>query len=185
MDQLAKHVQGLIPELYNYIYELTFTTEPETRDITRQYKPSSLLQVDRASRNAYAQVLYGGATFYVHCHDHDNHYLRHQACCTNWFLSLPQAHVEMIRCIRWDPAAPNKQYEGMKACEQERWSVQGVSVAVGSLRELLDDQGLRPCRQFSFETKVLKKNYQGQMEWGWLNEYQRLSRLARREAAGL
>ncbi|KAK3707488.1 hypothetical protein LTR37_012130 [Vermiconidia calcicola] len=46
--------ENLSPELYDAIYELTFTCERRQQEITKEYKPPALLQVDQASRNIYA-----------------------------------------------------------------------------------------------------------------------------------
>lgn len=50
MNGLAERVQSLTAELYVMIYELTFAKNSDTQQITSEYKPTSRVSVDRASR---------------------------------------------------------------------------------------------------------------------------------------
>lgn len=57
MTDLASLVQALPGELYNKIYDLTFTFD-DIYNIDRNYKPPSSLQVNRATRNAHMKIYY-------------------------------------------------------------------------------------------------------------------------------
>lgn len=111
MATLADRVQALPPELFNKIYDLTFTTSPtipspdsynrqylifcrgygslQDRLIETPYQPPSNLQVNRATRANLAPAYYCGSLFYITKDD-----------LWDWLASLPTSHVHMIRKIR-------------------------------------------------------------------------------------
>ena len=63
-ENLAACLQKLPQELYDKIYEQVFTADSKERVIDKGYKPPAQLQVDRASREKFADSYYGaGATF--------------------------------------------------------------------------------------------------------------------------
>lgn len=67
VEDLAKRVQNLPPELYNLIYKFTFSFASGNRliyrDLVSQYKPPTVLQVDRASRALAAPSYYNNTLF--------------------------------------------------------------------------------------------------------------------------
>ena len=76
IDQLATLVQGLPPELYNTIYEFTFSPSTDTINVTRSCRPPSELQVDRTSREFFARQYYGNSKFITTDMDITVHWLR-------------------------------------------------------------------------------------------------------------
>lgn len=52
-------LQAIPQELYDMIYEFTFTPDPSDFAIDAYYRPSNLLRVDRTSRRLFALNLYG------------------------------------------------------------------------------------------------------------------------------
>lgn len=93
MDRLPELVQTLPQELYDNIYDLTFTPTSRWRYIRHDYKPPKLLSVDRASRALFATRYYGErAVFCIVPFSHG-----HGA---KWLASLPQAHLYFTRRIQ-------------------------------------------------------------------------------------
>lgn len=100
MATLAGLVQALPLELYNEVYEFTFYSVPGEHYIDRDYKPPSCLQVDRLTRNRFAQTYYGkGSIFCVSRKD-----------CSKWLASLPKEHwriwsrsagLRFVECPGW------------------------------------------------------------------------------------
>lgn len=64
MTTLASLVQALPAELYNEIYDLTFTADPGNRYIDGNYKPPSCLQVSRSTRKTFEQSYYGNNSIF-------------------------------------------------------------------------------------------------------------------------
>lgn len=68
-DSLPALVQALPAELYNEIFELTFTSQfdrTNSRTIDNNYQPPNFLQINRATRAKFAKTYYGqGSIFYV------------------------------------------------------------------------------------------------------------------------
>jgi hypothetical protein len=58
MASLVKLVQGLPPELFNNIKDLTFTATKGVVAVDRDYKPPTSLQVSKATREQYAISYY-------------------------------------------------------------------------------------------------------------------------------
>ena len=61
-ESLIGHVQALPSELFNKIYDYTFTSCTNVVDIDHTYKPPSCLQVDTASRSEFIASYYGSDT---------------------------------------------------------------------------------------------------------------------------
>lgn len=107
MASLESLVQALLVELFNKIFDLTFTTDSEwslspeydsrsINRIPRTYKPPSTLEVNRASRAAFARSYYGigtdrsrGTAFYIS-----------QTDAAAWISSLTPQHVDMLYEVR-------------------------------------------------------------------------------------
>lgn len=93
MKSLASLVQGLPAELYQEIYDLTFTTGAGEHSIKQNYKPPNCLQVNRSTRESFARSYYGeDSTFLV-----DGPADR---ICAKWINRLPDAHAAMLSEIR-------------------------------------------------------------------------------------
>ena len=95
-SDLSKRIQNLPQELYDMIYEHTFTADTEKVEINADYKPPKLLAVDRASRHFYAKSHYGGRMFFVAFGVNDLRDL------LRWLKSLSGDHQAMIREIRFE-----------------------------------------------------------------------------------
>lgn len=104
-DQLHDRVQSLPPELYDYVYDLTFTAFPtQHAELGSTYRPPSCLQVSKASRAKFAASYYAHTTFIF------THSASHTESITtgvNWLVSLLPEHVAMIRCLRYDTEPPS------------------------------------------------------------------------------
>lgn len=90
---LKQRLEDLPRELYEYIYELTFTSDTKPRSIWEGYHPPSTLQVSHETRRSFARQFYHGrddALFF--CWDHEK--------CLRWLLSLPREHVALLREVR-------------------------------------------------------------------------------------
>lgn len=87
-DNLPALVQALPSELYNEIFELTFTVNK--REINTIHHPPALLHVTRATRQSFAKSYYGqGSIFYVP-----------KELLNKFICSLPNAHSSIITEIR-------------------------------------------------------------------------------------
>lgn len=94
---LAQLVQSLPQELYDSIYDFTFTTTFKPHDQihvskAKGYRVPSILQVDCASRSQAAASYYGTRAFYFNRRDE----------LIAWVRSLPVEHQHLIREIRYD-----------------------------------------------------------------------------------
>ena len=97
MDErdLARRVQDLPGELYNIIYEYTFTVGPGERKISKTYQPPSLLTVDRASRKLFAKSYYGSSgSSFVHNRNGTKEVL------IRWLRSLPRRHLRLLNEVK-------------------------------------------------------------------------------------
>ncbi len=90
MNSLADHVQALPSELYNEVYQLTFTAKREIRQIDKSWKPPRLLQVNHHSRELFASSYYGEKSI-IEIHK----YLAHR-----WIKTLTQTHASHLREVR-------------------------------------------------------------------------------------
>jgi hypothetical protein len=61
---LCELVQALPRELYDEIYNLTFTANGGEIHVDKNYKPPAQLHVNRASRELFAKQYYGNTTFH-------------------------------------------------------------------------------------------------------------------------
>ena len=93
MERLPQLVQNLPPELQDLIYDFTFTPNPQTVSIRFDYKPPSLLTVDRASREKFAKSYYGTETIFI---------IETIFYGKQWLSSLPKSHLDLVRefCVR-------------------------------------------------------------------------------------
>lgn len=112
MTTLQTSLEALPPELYNMIFDFTFTpsfmdrTEPYKIDAKRftldftptlndriidaSYKPPQLLQISRATRKKYAKAYYGnGSVFFING-DLDKRFIN----------TIPRKHARQIRDVR-------------------------------------------------------------------------------------
>ncbi|KAJ9628523.1 hypothetical protein H2203_002423 [Taxawa tesnikishii (nom. ined.)] len=96
--ELSDLINNLPPELYIQIFDLTFTPDADIRYIKADYKPPRLLHVNRQSRQRFAKLYYGENAIF-----HTN-----GANGSRWVKSLPQAHRDMVRKIRFSDNFPTK-----------------------------------------------------------------------------
>ncbi len=90
--ELATRLQNLPTDLYNEIYQLTFTapSEPETRKIDQTTQPSHLLNVSQNSREIYAESYFGkNSPFYINMYG-----------AKRWVQALQPSHAAKIKEIR-------------------------------------------------------------------------------------
>lgn len=91
IPDLRSRLEDLPPELYDYIFSLTFNTHPSLRQIDSSYRPPHILQVDRTTRALAAKSYYGqGATFYCTNHEH----------CIRWLATLAPDHSQLLNEVR-------------------------------------------------------------------------------------
>ena len=109
-NDISERVQDLPQELYDIIYQYTFTAEFGEVEINADYKTPKLLAVDRASRHLYAKSHYRGRTFCIAHLSNDHRDL------FRWLKSLPSDHQAMIREIRFE--SPH-QYSGHEQDDHE------------------------------------------------------------------
>lgn len=98
-DKLVEQVQSLPQELFDKIYDLTFTSESQrmpdpvwdARCVERSsHMLPSTLQVSRATRAAFAETFYGeGTTFYVSWE-----------AVGAWISPLASEHVSLLEDVR-------------------------------------------------------------------------------------
>jgi hypothetical protein len=92
INDLQERLAGLPQELFEYIYDLTFTSDERIQSIYEGYRPPSILQVDRSTRETFAETFYGREDAIFFCWDHEK--------CLKWLLSLPREHVAMLHHVR-------------------------------------------------------------------------------------
>ena len=89
VESLEQLVKALPQELYDDIYQLTFTVSAGIRHIESTYKPPSCLQVDESTRNAFAEDFYNSGIFCVEF-----------KVVRRWASSLEVAHIRKIHEVR-------------------------------------------------------------------------------------
>lgn len=93
MDDLAtcSLVQALPPELFNTIYDLTFSVNvsPSKYTITENFKPPACLQVNHASRQKLVESYYRCTIFYIN-----------EVLLYPWLRSLDADHIRRVRELR-------------------------------------------------------------------------------------
>lgn len=100
IDDLAAAVQSLPSELFDEIYDLTFTFDSKTCCVeSRTYKPPSAIQVDRKSRSKAAKSYYNNTVFTFSTKGYD---FEDDADGKSWLASLPEDHVKALREIHLD-----------------------------------------------------------------------------------
>lgn len=91
--QFAKHLQGLPQELYDKIYNLTFSAIRVPRaTIDSHYRPPATLQVDQASRELFANVYYSTCNFRF----------RNMRKFTTWVRAMTKPHLRLINHMTYD-----------------------------------------------------------------------------------
>ena len=92
-QQLAQRLQRLPQELYDKVYDFTFTPVDTTQiRINRGYAPPSTLQVDRKSREEFAKTYYSTASFHG----------RDLFLINGWVHSLSEEHQDLLRSITYE-----------------------------------------------------------------------------------
>lgn len=92
--KLAGPIQNLPRELYDAIYDLTFTIDATNVIITRELRPPARLHVDSASRKLLASRYYQDTIFYFRESSSET--------LIDWMQSLPAQHRELLGHVRWD-----------------------------------------------------------------------------------
>lgn len=94
---LIERVQSLPPELYNQIYEFTFSLEAltcgERIRVDKSYKPPSILQVSREQRCELFQAFY---EYTIFCFTDDPTCHNNLEELTFWLKSLPITHRKVL-----------------------------------------------------------------------------------------
>lgn len=114
-DDLAELLQTLPQELFDKIYDNVFTADGGERLVDWDYKPPVQLQVDRGSRDKFAESYNGGETAFI---------LPHGIDC-GWLQSLPTAHfltIAHLKCPRWEDKADQAQQAKKCANSCDPWA---------------------------------------------------------------
>lgn len=100
---LAGHIQNLPPELYNIIYDFTFSVSAGEQQVTidKAYRSPARLQVDSTSRRAFAEPYYKTSTFHVQ----DTSLVKVRNICRHWLASLRKEHHSLLRHIHLESFA--------------------------------------------------------------------------------
>ncbi|CAK3924817.1 Hypothetical predicted protein [Lecanosticta acicola] len=100
---LRERLEKLPQELYNEIYNWTFTANTRNRDIDRGRQETfiapdsgTLLQVDHLSRQQFAASYYGGEHVVFVAHDSN----ANVGSWRRWLQTVPAEHRHMIRELR-------------------------------------------------------------------------------------
>lgn len=94
---LRSRIQSLPPELYQQVYDLTFSTGAiessalAGKYISNLYKPPLMLRMNRHLRENFSKQFYGNGSVF---------YFKTLYVAVGWLASLPKHHIEMIQHIR-------------------------------------------------------------------------------------
>ena len=101
MDELSGRIQALPAELYNLVFQYTFTADSSGKVVyvTSQHKPPSLLQVDRTSRATFARSYYGSNTIFAF-RPAPEALSDYAQLSLLWVRSLAREHMVLISDIR-------------------------------------------------------------------------------------
>lgn len=89
-EDLIQRVHNLPPEIFNEVYNLTFTPEfKETCKIDKNYKPPGIIHVNKKYRTAFSSTFYRDTSFTVTDDPND---LLHMA---RWAASLTKGQLKM------------------------------------------------------------------------------------------
>jgi hypothetical protein len=89
--QFKAKLESLPPELYDYIFDLSFAPSIDVCIIDQKYRPPNTLSVDRATRTIMAVRFYGDNSIF-HCGNHED--------CSKWLISLPPEHRQLLQQAR-------------------------------------------------------------------------------------
>lgn len=148
MDIFAVRVQSLPQELYDQVYQEVFTSPPGTiqveapslgnRNDKDAFKPPSCLQVNRKSREQFAQSFYANTVFvfdsdWIESRRINNgYYMRaNYGNLLPWLASVSKKHLLMLRHVRFiskvivtDPLATYLNIKSDRPREAARKSLQ-------------------------------------------------------------
>lgn len=113
IDMLGHLMQSLPQELYDTIYDLTFTFDIGEVIIDSTYRTPSRLRVDRNSRELFAKQYYRDNTFY--CHERNTNAL------VSWLQSLPHVHIAYIQRIHYDISPSPSQLDSWRDVERRAY----------------------------------------------------------------
>lgn len=94
MPTLKQNLEDLPAELYDLIYNFTFTPSSSDFHISGSYNPPANLQVDRRTRQLATKRYYHlDAIFWCTNHEH----------CVHWLTSLSEETLELLHEVRCEP----------------------------------------------------------------------------------
>lgn len=96
MPTLQQHLEDLPPELYDIIYNLTFTPEASAYHISGSYKPPSTLQINRTIRQLVTKRYYHPKAVFS-CTNHEH--------CVRWLTSLSDETLKLLHEVRCQPVS--------------------------------------------------------------------------------
>ena len=105
MASLVELVQGLPPELFDIIKDLTFTATKRVVVIDKDYKPPTSLQVSKATREQYAESYYGYATTFEVTE------VTELAPFFKYFSSITNGHRQLVSSVRLKIVRPTDNKE--------------------------------------------------------------------------
>lgn len=150
---LSQAIQDLPQELFDSIYNQTFTAVPGLRIINASYRPPNLLCIDRASREKFAASYYGrGNVFQTHKENQ----------LYQWLASLTVQHRALITSVRVDwrktvQATAGKSMQG----KLERLR---ITVAFLMLQNRLNELNV-PVRGHGLWISYVRKGEEEEVRW--------------------
>lgn len=120
-DGLIEHMHNLPPELHNEIYKLTFSADfPEPCQIDNNYKPPSVLQVNRKWRRQLAEPFYDNTIFTVSDDIEDLlnllHWLSRLPKEQLWRVTMPEFRVLSRKTVHVKTKADGT--DGVRCCRR-------------------------------------------------------------------
>lgn len=95
---LHQLLQSLPQELYDHIFDFTFTkTPPHTIKLTASYQPPTCLQVSHHTRQTFAEAYYQNTTFELREGDGTHR----QKTLFRWLATLPRTHRRHLSAIEF------------------------------------------------------------------------------------
>lgn len=85
LSSIKDRLETLPPEIYNHIFDLTFTLLAGIHDITINYRPPSCLQINKSIRSKAMKSYYNESRFLVH-----------GGIIFQWLRSLPVAYIGRV-----------------------------------------------------------------------------------------
>lgn len=125
-DQLVSLLQGLPAELFNEIFEYTFTPTTSQVAITTAYRPPLELQISTLSREKFARRYYGSTKFIA----------GDMTVLVHWLRHLRVKHIERLADVRYLVAPPHAR-TGNDIVPMRHMPAISALIALGQLSELV------------------------------------------------